>query len=140
MSDDSSDDFKFLCTEINNNRRHYSNLRFAIFSVYFAVLGGVSSISFGLIEIKSSNPINPIGIIFWARLGGLLFTLVFFWFEILCALNLLHYQRIAKELPQMYRKATIWERRRFLWAFYATWSLYAALVLFWVVALCRSSA
>jgi hypothetical protein len=40
-------------SEVNNNLRHYSALRFAIFGVYFAVVGGVSSIAFGLVEIKS---------------------------------------------------------------------------------------
>jgi hypothetical protein len=36
----------------NNNRRHYSNLRFAVFGVFFAVFEDVVG-AFGIVEIKS---------------------------------------------------------------------------------------
>ncbi len=75
-----------------------------------------------------------------ARLGGLLFTLVFFWLEILCALNIRHFERVARELPQPYRQAAIWDKKKRLLWMYATWSLYFILVIFWVVALFRNRA
>lgn len=34
-------------TEVVQNIRHYSNLRFAVFSIFFAVLGGVGIVAFG---------------------------------------------------------------------------------------------
>jgi hypothetical protein len=78
-------------SEVNNNRRHYSNLRFAVFSVYFAVLGGLVSVAFGIVEIKSPSQAS---IILGARIAGLLFTVIFFSFEILGELNLRHFRRV----------------------------------------------
>lgn len=34
-------------TEVVQNIRHYSNLRFAIFTIFFAVMGGVGFVAFG---------------------------------------------------------------------------------------------
>lgn len=62
-------------SEANTNRRHYSNLRFAVFSVYFAVLGGLSSVAFSVVEIKSPSPTS---IVLGARIAGLLFTVISF--------------------------------------------------------------
>ena len=42
-------------SEVNNNIRHYSALRFAIFTVYFAVIGGIVSIAFGFFENKTGK-------------------------------------------------------------------------------------
>jgi hypothetical protein len=34
-------------TEVGLNARHYSNLRFAVFTILFAVMGGVGFVAFG---------------------------------------------------------------------------------------------
>lgn len=34
-------------SEVVQNFRHYSNLRFAIFTIFFAVIGGVGFVAFG---------------------------------------------------------------------------------------------
>jgi hypothetical protein len=135
MDNEPSIDHKFVCTETNNNRRHYSNLRIAMFSVYFAVLAGIASVSFGFVDIKAGN---PHAVAFFTRLGGLIFTLVFFWLEILCALNLRHYEIVLRSLPEPYRRASVAEHR-LLWV-WATWTMYSALVIFWAVMLIRSAA
>jgi len=55
-------------SEVNTNIRHYSALRFAIFTVYFAVIGGIVSIAFGFFENKTGNSeITKL----WARMEAL---------------------------------------------------------------------
>jgi hypothetical protein len=60
--------------EVNLNIRHYSNLRFAVFSVFFLVMGGIVTIAFG------DGQYAPFAVKF-AKLGGLLVTFVFWSFE-----------------------------------------------------------
>jgi steroid 5-alpha reductase family enzyme len=123
-------------SEANNNRRHYSNLRFAALSVFFAVLGGVSSVAFGIVEIKS--PSSP-DIVLWARIAGLVFTIVFFSFEILGDLNLRHFGRVAKDLEDLlgYRQFKTRNFPYFPKALYFTWGMYVLLIAFWIFAICR---
>jgi len=133
---ESLENLRLEYAEANNNRRHYSNLRFAVLSVFFAVLGGVASVAFGIVEIKS--PTSP-DIALWARIAGLLFTVVFFSFEILCDLNLRHFGRVAKELedPLGYRQ---FKTRKFLYvprAWYFTWGMFVLLIIFWIVSIWR---
>ena len=62
-------------TEVNSYYRHYSALRFVMFSVYFAVTAGIASVAFGVVEIKSYGATVISGMI---RVGGLLVTIAFF--------------------------------------------------------------
>lgn len=128
---DSLENLRLEYSEANNNRRHYSNLRFAVLSVFFAVLGGVVSVAFGIVEIKSPTSTD---IAWWARIAGLLFTVVFFSFEILCDLNLRHFGRVAKELEKElgYRQFQTRNFGYFPRALYFTWSMYGLLILFWI--------
>lgn len=131
-----SDENKYICTELNNNRRHYSSLRFAMLSIYFAVFGGLASVSFGFVEIKSSSIIDSS---FWAKWSGLLFTFVFFWVEILCELNLRHIYRVAnKELSPKYQSLVRRKGHRALKAYFGTWGLYIVLIIFWIIVIVRS--
>ena len=129
------DKIKYICTELNNNRRHYSSLRFTQLNIYIAILAALGSVSFGLVEIKMPSTIS---ISFWSKCAGLLLTLVFFWVEILCQLNLNHIYCIAnKELPDEYRQLTRRRGHPALKAHYATWTLYVALILFWIITIVR---
>jgi|SRR4029079_1456034 len=138
MSEDkgSLENLRLEYSEANNNRRHYSNLRFAVLSVFFAVLGGVVSVAFGIVEIKSTSREN---IVLWARVAGLLFTVIFFSFEILCDLNLRHFGRVAKELEDLlgYRQFKTRQFPLVPRAHYFTWSMYVLLIIFWVFSICR---
>lgn len=118
-------------TEVNNNRRHYSNLRFAIFSVYFAVLGGLVSVAFGVVEIKSSSQGSAILV---AKIAGLLFTVIFFSFDILCELNRRHFGEIAKELEDLlgYRQ---FKTKNTFRSIYSSWAMYILLTLFWLASI-----
>lgn len=73
MSEDktSLENLRLEYSEANNNRRHYSNLRFAVLTVFFAVLGGVASVAFGIVEIKSAPSLD---ITRWARRAGSLWA------------------------------------------------------------------
>jgi len=123
-------------SEVNNNLRHYSALRFAILSVYFAVIGGISSVAFGLVEVKTANAID---IAWWAKIGGLLVTLVFASFEFLCDHNLRHLKNVAKELEKPLRYTQFTTRRSFFSfrAIYFTTVLYVALLAFWIFTILR---
>ena len=48
------DGLKQQYTEVNNNLRLHSTLRFAIFAVFVAALGGVTSISFGFVALHQN--------------------------------------------------------------------------------------
>ena len=131
----SAENLRLAYAEANNNLRHYSNLRFAVLSVFFAVLGGVVSVAFGIIEIKSPSPPH---IILWSRIAGLVFTSVFFSIEILCHLNLGHFQRVASELED--RLGYYQLKTRKFWfprPFYFTWGMYSALLIFWLLFIFR---
>jgi hypothetical protein len=132
----SPENLRLVYAEANNNRRHYSNLRFAVLTVFFAVIGGVGSVAFGIVEIKSPPSLN---VMRWARIAGLLFTLVFSWFEVLLDLNLRHFLRIAKGLEDSLGY-TQFKARKFHYmprAIYATWCMYALIIAFWVYSIWR---
>lgn len=136
MSKNNEEERRYLCTELNNNRRHYSTLRFAVFSVYFAVIGGLASIAFGIVTINAGGRIN---VSLWSKWGCLLVTLVFFWFEILGTLNLRHFIEVAERMPTRYRIVTKRKKYRGLKGHYATWSLFVLLILFWIYVIIRDT-
>jgi hypothetical protein len=101
------------------------------------VLGGVASVAFGFVEIKAPTSLN---IVRWARVGGFIFTLIFFYIEILCELNLRHFSRVAKELeePLGYRQL---KSRKFPYVPrtpYVTWGMYALITVFWLYSIFRA--
>jgi len=131
------ENLRLAYAEANNNLRHYSSLRFAVLSVFFAVLGGVVSVAFGIIEIKSPSPQS---IFMWARIAGLIFTIVFFSIEILCHLNLDHFQRVANELEDQLGYHQLKTRKfRFPRPFYFTWGMYSSLLIFWLISIVQSA-
>lgn len=67
-------------TEVLSEIRHYSNLRFAIFTLFFAVSGALLSAAFGLIEVKGDVTSRQLQS--FVRFGGLLITCLFFLYEL----------------------------------------------------------
>lgn len=65
-------------SEIAIGLRHYSSLRFAILTVFFALIGGLATIYFG--EIKSISQGNQF-VLVATQIGGLVVTYVFYVFE-----------------------------------------------------------
>lgn len=123
-------------TEVNANIRHYSNLRFAIFTVYFAILGGLIVIAFNLIpSLEGDQTIRQL----WARAGGTLVTFFFLILERNCETYLQAYVDEALELEKYlgYNQMTERERRKnsgflkIIPARYATIAIYILLLVFW---------
>lgn len=131
----SVENLRVVYSEANNNRRHYSNLRFAILSVFFAVLGGLSSVAFGIVEIKSPSPAR---ILLGARIAGLLFTGIFFSFDILCDLHLRYFGKAAEKLEDSLGYNQMKGRKpQFIRGFHVARGMYMLLILFWVISIYR---
>jgi hypothetical protein len=131
----SQENLRLMYTEAHANRRHYSALRFAAQSVFFAVLGGLASIAFQIIEIKSPS---PMGIILGAKVVGLWFCIIYFWFDILGDLHLRHFSTVIASLEADlgYQQLSNRTFRRYLpQAFWFSWSLYALLIGVWGISI-----
>ena len=92
-----TDRFEYLKNEYHDasqNFRHYSSLRFAIFTVYIAVLGGLITVAFG--DEAKFIPSAP----GYAKVGGLLFTIVFWLYEERAYQLLKHFRQSAINLEE----------------------------------------
>ncbi|HEX8396377.1 MAG TPA: DUF4760 domain-containing protein [Pyrinomonadaceae bacterium] len=119
-------------TEVNNHIRHYSVLRFNIFTVFLAALGGLFSLSFGFFEAKN---VDPNITMLWGRVGGLLVTLLFFIYERRIQVLINNSLEVGKELedPLGYKHLS----NRPSWGWFrthtATIIFFLILILFWFV-------
>lgn len=80
-------------TEIVQNIRHYSNLRFAIFPIFFAVMGGVGIVAFG----KGQFDAHAAAV---ARIGGFSVIAIFWLYEERTSRFFDHYNRMAVDLER----------------------------------------
>jgi hypothetical protein len=74
--------------------RHYSNLRFAIFTIFFAVIGGVGFVAFGKGQFHSHASLV-------ARLGGIAVILVFWLYEERAGQLFQHHRQVAVNLERL---------------------------------------
>jgi hypothetical protein len=121
-------------TEINNNIRHYSALRFHVLTVFFAATGGVASVAFGLFGIQARNSQF---LSLSAKIAGLLLTALFFQYEWLIVEVLRKNRERGRELEKLlgYKQISMRSRRALTFSHLALRSLYFIFVLFWVLAL-----
>jgi hypothetical protein len=120
---------RYEYSEVNQNFRHYSALRFAILSVFFAGIGLLFSIAFG--PIDSTAYFRML-----AKFGGLLITIVFFIFEHILNEYLRHFAKVAMELEELLGYKQFKSRPQFrVQTRHATYGLYILLVVFWIYAL-----
>lgn len=85
-------------TEVNNNIRHYSLLRFTVLTVYFAAFGGIVSVAFGFFVPQAGDD----GYLkFGARVTGLLVTFLFSHYEYLIVDALRKNRARGKELESL---------------------------------------
>jgi len=129
------DDLKHEYSEVCNDLRNHANLRFNSFTVYLAAIGGIGAIAFGIIENQSLNKQ------WWARVGGLLVTLLFGYYEL----------RIQSLIDRNIERAKAIEghldynhiRCRRSWGYfrthYGTRLFFAILIIFWVCSIWRAS-
>jgi hypothetical protein len=130
-AEDRSESLRHEYTEACSYHRHYSALRFVVFTVYFAVTGGIATAAFGLTEIQADD----LNLFLWARIAGCVITVAFFLFEFLCEKYASYYadtvRKLAAELG--YTRTTRTETR--LRALHVTFPLYFLFLGFWLFAL-----
>lgn len=80
--------------QVVENLRHFSNLRFVMFAIFFVVIGGVAYIAFGKGQFEE-------GAVKVARSGGFLIVTVFWLYEERMSLWWGHYRKVAVELEQV---------------------------------------
>jgi hypothetical protein len=119
-------------SEVNNDIRNHSTLRFNIFTVYLAALGGLVSIGFGFFEFKYGHPER---IRLGGRLGGLLVTLLFFYYELRIQSLINHNLKVGRDLESLLGYWHISSRPSWgkLRSHYATNAFFVILILFWLV-------
>jgi hypothetical protein len=81
-------------SEANQNFRHFSSLRFAVFSVFFAIEAGLANAAFNADGTFTSDAIN------YAKVGAILITLVFWSYQERIAQLITHFMKITAELEK----------------------------------------
>lgn len=80
--------------EVAQNIRHYSNLRFAIFTIFFAVIGGVGFVAFGKGQFDEHASLV-------ARFIGIPVIMIFWLYEERAGLRFHHFDKAAVELERL---------------------------------------
>lgn len=123
------DDLHKQYSEATQALRHYSGLRFAILTVFFAYVGG-------LVTLLSNQTLF---IVLSAKIGGLIGVLVFWIFELRLAGYIDHYEKRIFELEKdlHYKIYTGRDVKilgvKFISVRNTTWLMYFAIFVFWVV-------
>jgi len=89
----SEDSLRHEYTEAVQNVRHYSNLRFAVFSIFFAVIGGVGFVALGEGQF-TDRAVSA------ARIAGFPVIVIFWLYEEGLDVQVRHATRIAVELDR----------------------------------------
>ena len=113
---DNFENMRFEYVEVNHNHRHYSSLRFASFTLYFIVSGGLLYFSYGGGTKLSS--LSWWDLISRTKIIALLLTAAFFAFEIVCELTMRQLRKVAGELEEAlgYRQFRTGSFSAMLWA------------------------
>lgn len=116
--------------ELTHAMRHYSSLRFAILTVFFAVIGGLIAISF------NPTPANQF-VQMSTRFGGLLATVVFAIYEYRLEVYLLNFENRAIHIERVLGYKIYTERSKgslpLLSTRLATRTLYGVVTTFWLL-------
>ena len=121
-------------SEVNNYLRHYSSLRFVMFSVFFAVMAGIISVALGIVGVK---PLTAT-VIWTTRVGGLMTTIVFSIYEFRLERLIRYYQRAGEALEGSLGYSQMTKRPKSHFTFVATWIMYSILFLFWSVVILKA--
>jgi hypothetical protein len=90
----SREDLRHEYTEVVQNIRHYSNMRFVIFSILFAVMGGVGIVAFSKGQFDQHAAVV-------ARVAGILVIFIFWQLEEGAFRFYDHCTKIAAELERL---------------------------------------
>jgi len=123
------EDLRAEYAEVGSYVRHYSNLRFAMLTVYFPVVGALGAVALGIVNGHS----RVIDVARVGAAGAALMTAVFFTFEVACERYLRffgdHLRKLEQELG--YSALTLRPRNRGFVRI-ATNTLYVTSLLFWI--------
>lgn len=119
-------------TELCSAFRHYSNLRFAVFAVFFALQGGV--VQSVITAIQAAQSFIEIA----SKIVGLLICLIFWFFEnvIISYINFLDDQleTVEKKLGySIYTSRGVRRSFRFIKISVATNLVYGVIAIFWLL-------
>jgi hypothetical protein len=119
-------------TETSSDLRNHANLRFSVFTVYLAAIGGLSSVAFGYLETKYIKAETQQ---LWGRLGGLLVSLLFFYYELRIQSLINNNLRTLRELELLlnynhFRGRDSWGKLR---SHTATKCFFGIVIAFWMV-------
>lgn len=120
--------------DVTQNIRHYSNLRFVIFSVFFAVMGGIVVLAFSDSGVTQNTPE-------YAKVGGLLITLSFWAYEERAGQIFSHFRKVGIDLENKlaYRQISSMPSAKFpiLEAKYTTRLFFALWTIFWIAVIVK---
>jgi hypothetical protein len=132
----STDELRHEYSEACSDLRNHANLRFSVFTVYLAAIGGVSSVAFGFLETKYLKAETQQ---MWGRFGGLLVSLLFFYYELRIQSLINNNIRTAIELELLLNYNHF--RGRDTWGIFrshtATKVFFFIVIVFWLVAAYR---
>jgi hypothetical protein len=118
--------------ELRNDLRNHSNLRFTIFAVYLAAIGGLGSIAFGLVSPNNGNPqhIKLLG-----RIAGLVVTLMFFIYELRIQSLIKHCLERGEQIEKLLFYEHIRKRRDWKKWGSSNWAIgfFVIMLVFWFV-------
>jgi hypothetical protein len=126
-------------SEVLTEVRHYSSLRFAIFTLFFAVVGALFSAAFGFFEIKGAGSTKHVH--FMVRVGGLIVTLLFLLYELRIQALINHGIRTGVELESELGYTLLSKRPPWRWyrSHYATIAFFTLLIALWIWLLIQMS-
>lgn len=131
----SFENVRYEYEDVCENIRHYSNLRFAVFSVFSVVIGGMIAMAFSSGQFIANGSIL-------AKVGGLLITLVFWNFEERVTDFLIYFQSRARELESLLNYSQISLKPRAKFPVFDTMHVvrmfFAILTVFWAYAFAAS--
>ncbi len=122
--------------EANSYHRHYSNLRFAILPIYFAVVGALGAVATGVAVTHTKVFVTPgktLDLPRCAAVGAALVTILFFTFERRCEQLLDYFETRQINLESVLGYKTVTERpkgRTLIWQ--STQLFYIVSLLAWI--------
>jgi hypothetical protein len=132
----SKEELRHEYTEACSDLRNHATLRFRVFTVYLAAIGGLASVAFGFLEttyLKAGTQQM------WGRFGGLLVSLLFFYYEWRIQSLIDNNIRAIKELEILlkynhFRGRDSWGLLR---SHNATKAFFVIVIAFWIVSTYR---
>lgn len=119
-------------SQVNQNYRHFENLRLTAFGFHFVAFFGTVLFITGILSVGWW--LGPKRVL-WSRTLGIFFTLAFLSFDIYCQLSLRHLQKVLKTLEESlnFQQFRLLTSPQIIWLQYVMSGLYVVFLIFWLV-------